>query len=74
MNAKQLEKESDDPIFSGGFSRYFTPSRCGVTQSPVSSMVLEMDAWVASTSSINEGGLMMQAIKMSDAINRTTNS
>jgi len=49
--------------FNGDFSRYAMPSRRAVTQSPESSMLREICACTASTSSIKDGGLTMQPRK-----------
>src|SRR5437763_12711306 len=56
-----------DQYLSGGFSRYGTPSRCGVTQSPLTIMLRAMVACTASTSSCRCGGLKKQPRKMTTA-------
>src|SRR4051794_19765576 len=58
---KILNAHAINQYFSGGFSKYLMPSRCGVTQSPVRSIVREMVACTESTSSMSEGGLTMQS-------------
>src|SRR5207253_4366991 len=55
----------------GDFSRYAMPFRRAVTQSPESSMLRAICACTASTSSIKDGGLMMQPRKTSAATART---
>ena len=45
---------------NGAFSRYTTPSSRAVTQSPEVSIFREIWACTASTSSISDGGEMMQ--------------
>src|SRR5581483_1707911 len=52
---------------SGDFSRYGTPSRRAVTQSPELSILRAIWACTASTSSIKDGGLNAQPKKTSAA-------
>ena len=51
----------------GGFSRYATPSRRAVTQSPDFSIFTAICACTASTSSMRRGGLMILARNTRDA-------
>src|ERR1700733_10327836 len=55
----------------GAFSRYATPSRRAVTQSPEVSMLRAICACTASTSSIREGGETMQPRYTAAASSRT---
>src|ERR1022692_2587191 len=57
--------------FKGDFSRYATPSSRAVTQSPDCSMLRAICPCTASTSSIREGGLTMQPMKIAAATSAT---
>ncbi len=58
MHAKNAVRGRHHPVDSGDFSRYATPLRRAVTQSPDWSMLRAICAWTASTSSMRCGGLM----------------
>ena len=53
------------------FSKYATPFRRAVTQSPDSSMFRAICACTASTSSMSDGGLRIEAPNIRTAINST---
>ena len=72
--AKYANVANDTAIIQylrGDFSRYATPSRRAVTRSPDCSILRAICACTASTSSISEGGLIMQPMKISAATSAT---